>query len=115
MNTTTGNATPRIDEYLKTLSLHAIRDHYLEEAENAAKAKLSYEEFLTHLVELELLSKIDRSINRLIQLAGFPMIRLLDGFDFSYQPHLDEKLLRELANLRFIAEAYLIAVCGSFN
>jgi len=109
---TTGNPTPRIDEYLKTLSLHAIHDHYLEEAENAAKAKLSYEEFLTRLIELELLSKIDRSINRLIQLAGFPMIRLLEGFDFSYQPQLDEKLLRELANLRFLTEANNILLLG---
>lgn len=109
---TTGNTTPRIDEYLKTLSLHAIRDHYLEEAENAVKAKLSYEEFLTRLVELELLSKIDRSINRLIQLAGLPMIRLLEGFDFSYQPQLDEKLLRELGNLRFLSEAKNILLLG---
>ena len=111
MNTAT-NTAPRIEEYLKTLSLHAIRNHYREEADNAVKAKLSYEEFLTRLVELELLSKIDRSINRLIQLAGFPMIRHLDSFNFSYQPQLDEKLLRELANLRFLTEAKNILLLG---
>lgn len=32
----------QIDDYLKTLSLHRIRDIYAQEAENAANTKLSY-------------------------------------------------------------------------
>jgi DNA replication protein DnaC len=105
--------TSRISEHLKALSLHAMCAHFQQEAENASRAKLSYQEFLNRLLELEVLSQIDRSVNRRIQIAGFPMLRHLDAFDFSYQPQLDEKLLRELASLHFLSEAKNILLLGA--
>lgn len=74
------------EAYLKMLALHTIKDIYKQEAENAAKTKLSYQDYLLRLLELEVLSKIDKSINRRIQMAGFPQIKKLEEFDFSYQP-----------------------------
>lgn len=106
------NSNEQMDFYLKSLSLGRIRECYLIESENAAKAKLSYQDYLFRLVETEVLSKIDRSINRRIQLAGFPMIRKIEEFDFSYQPKLDEKLIRELANLNFMNEAKNVIFLG---
>jgi len=82
------------------------------ESENAAKAKLSYQDYLYRLVESEVMSKIDRSINRRIRLAGFPMMRKMEEFDFSYQPKLDEKLLRELTKLNFMDEAKNVIFLG---
>lgn len=76
----------KIDEYLKTLSLSHIAEIYQKEAENAVKTKLSYQEYLLRLLEAQVLTKIDRSINRRIQLAGFPQLRHLEEFDFSFQP-----------------------------
>lgn len=102
----------KIDTYLKTLSLHRIRENYQTETENAAKAKLSYQDFLLRLLEQEVLSKIDRSINRRIQIAGFPQIKRLDEFDFSYQPQLDEKLIRELHTMNFLEEAKNVVFLG---
>jgi len=103
----------KIDSYLKILSLHQIKDIYQTEAENAVKAKLSYQDFLLRLLEQEVISKIDRSINRRIQIAGFPQVKKLDEFDFSYQPQLDEKLIRELHNnLNFLDEAKNIIFLG---
>lgn len=102
----------QMDFYLKSLSLHTIRNNHLSEAEKAAKAKLSYQDYLLRLVEQEVLSKIDRSINRRIQIAGFPQIKRLEEFDFSYQPQLDEKLLRELANLNFLQDNKNIIFLG---
>lgn len=101
-----------MDFYLRSLSLHTIRINHIPEAEKAAKAKLSYQDYLLRLVEQEVLSKIDRSINRRIQIAGFPQIKRLEEFDFSYQPQLDEKLLRELANLNFLQEKKNIIFLG---
>lgn len=98
------NSQNKIDSYLNTLSLHQIRDIYLDEAENAAKTKLSYQDYLLKLLERQVLSKIDRSINRRIQIAGFPSIKKLEEFDFSFQPQLDEKIIRELANLSFVEQ-----------
>jgi DNA replication protein DnaC len=103
----------RLNMYFKALSLPAMRDHYKSEAENATKAKLSYQDFLIRLLELEFSSQHDRSVNRRIQMAGFPAIKRIEEFDFSYQPQLDEKLIYELANLSFIEEAKNILFLGA--
>lgn len=101
-----------VEDYLKLLSLHKIVDIYLTEAENAARTKLSYQQYLERLLEQQVLTKIERSINRKIQISGFPMIKRLEEFDFSFQPQLDEKLIRELANLNFLDEAKNVIFLG---
>jgi DNA replication protein DnaC len=101
-----------IEDYLKILSLHKIIDIYEVEAENAAKTKLSYQEYLQTLLHQQVLTKIERSINRRIQIAGFPMIKRLEEFDFSFQPQMNEKLIRELANLNFMEHAKNIIFLG---
>jgi DNA replication protein DnaC len=106
------NSNEQMNYYLKSLSLNRIRENYRMESENAAKAKLSYEDYLYRLVEAEALSKFDRSINRRIQLSGFPMLRKIEEFDFSEQPQLNEKLIRELAKLNFMSEAKNIIFLG---
>jgi DNA replication protein DnaC len=102
----------QMDYYLKSLKLNTIKDNYQIEAENAAKVKLSYSDYLYRLVETEVLSKKDRSINRRIQLSNFPFIKKLDEFDFSFQPKIDEKVIRELASLNFMNEAKNIIFLG---
>lgn len=103
----------KIEEYLKSLSLGHIAEIYLKEAENAVKTKLSYQDYLLRLLEQQVLTKIDRSINRRIQMAGFPQIRRLEDFDFSFQPQLNEKLIRELASsLSFINDPRNIIFLG---
>jgi DNA replication protein DnaC len=103
----------QIDTYLKFLSLHRMQEIYLQEALNAANTKLSYQDYLLRLLEQQVLSKIDRSINRKIQLAGFPQLKRLDEFDFSYQPKINEHLIRELASLEFLGAAKNVLFIGA--
>lgn len=105
--------TTQIDSYLKTLSLHRMREIYTQEAENAANTKLSYQDYLLRLLEQEVLSKIERSVNRRVQLATFPQLKRLEEFDFSFQPKINEKLIRELATLEFLAQAKNILLIGA--
>jgi DNA replication protein DnaC len=106
------NSIEILEEHLRFLSLHKVKENYITEAEKAAKTKLTYQEYLSRLIEIEMISKIDRSINRRIQLAGFPQIKHLEEFDFSYQPQLDELLIRELSNMNFLTEAKNILLLG---
>lgn len=103
----------QIDTYLKTLSLHRISEIYKQEAENAANTKLSYQDYLLRLLEAQVLSKIERSINRKMQLATFPHVKRLEEFDFSYQPKINEQLIRELASLEFLSDAKNILLVGA--
>lgn len=93
---------PRLDLQLKSLSLTKILAHYQEEAHKAAQEKLSYENYLARLVEMEAMSKLDRSINAKIHKARFPALKTLEEFDFSFQPQLNEKEIIRLASLDFI-------------
>lgn len=103
----------QIEQYTKALSLHRIRETYKAEAEKAAHTKLSYQDYLLRLLETEVLSKIERSINRKLQIAGFPQIKRLEEFDFSFQPKINEKLIHELAMLNFLPEAKNILFVGA--
>ena len=103
----------QINDYLKTLSLHRIRDIYVQEAENAANTKLSYQEYLHRLLEQQVLSKIERSINRMTQLACFPQVKRLEEFDFAFQPKINEKLIRELSTLEFMTAAKNVLFIGA--
>jgi len=107
-----GEELSQTDMYLKTLSLHIIKDIYKTESDKAARAKLSYQDYLHRLIEAEVLSRIDRSINRRIQIAGFPVIKRLEEFDFSYQPQLDEKMIRELFTLEFLNQKKNVLLLG---
>lgn len=102
----------RLDQQLKLLSLHTMREQYPIETENATKAKLSYQEFLARMVDLEVLAQLDRSMNHRIHAAGFPQLKRLEEFDFTYQPQLDEKLIRELASMNFLQDAKNIILLG---
>ena len=93
------NQSNKLDQYLKTLSLHKVREIYLSEAESAARTKLSYQDYLLRIVEQQIITKMDGSVNRKMQIASFPQIKRLEEFDFSYQPKLNEKHIRELAAL----------------
>src|SRR5437667_2841300 len=102
-----------IDNYLKILSLHRIREIYLQEAENAANTKLSYQEYLHRLLEQQVLSKIERSVNAKMQRASFPQLKRLEEFDFTFQPKINEKLIRELATLDFLTQAKNVLLIGA--
>lgn len=107
------NQSNKLDQYLKTLSLHKVREIYLSEAESAARTKLSYQDYLFRIVEQQIITKMDGSVNRKMQRASFPQIKRLEEFDFSYQPKINEKLIRELAGLDFLNSAKNIIFVGA--
>jgi DNA replication protein DnaC len=102
-----------IEQHLKVLSLHRINETYKEEAEKAAKAKIGYQDYLQRLLEIEVISKVERSINRKMQIAGFPQVKRLEEFDFTFQPKINEKLIRELCSLNFLEEAKNVLFVGA--
>jgi DNA replication protein DnaC len=101
-----------IEQHLKVLSLHRINETYKEEADKAAKAKLGYQDYLQRLLEIEVISKIERSINRKMQIAGFPQVKRLEEFDFTFHSKINEKLIRELCSLNFLEETKNVLFVG---
>lgn len=94
--------TSRLELQLKSLKLTNILAHYQAEAQVAAQQRLSYEDYLARLVDLEAVAKLERSVNARIAKARFPTLKTIEGFDFSFQPQLNEKEIIRLTSLEFL-------------
>jgi len=83
-----GSMKDNIEAYCKLLSLSSVADNYEKTAVNAAKTKISYQEYLYKLLQQQIIDRVDRSINARIKKAGFPYIASLKGYDCQYSPKL---------------------------
>ena len=92
------------DELLEALGLDEIRNVLPTRLERAANTNMSYSDFLVDLLTTKRDAKRNRYIKTRTTLAHFPFIRTLEQFDFSFQPSIDERQIRELTSLSFIAE-----------
>ncbi len=86
-------------EKLKMYRMAEILPEYLKVS---ADRKLTHQEFIEGLIEEEITFKTERSIKYRLKRARFPMIKTLDGFDFSFQSTISKEKINELANLSFI-------------
>jgi len=102
----------RLEEQLKTLKLKGTLLAYKELSERATRAKLSYEEYLSLLLEEEIRGRNERSFNTRVYKARFPFVKTLEEFDFSFQPSIEEKEVLRLASLSFIENKENIIFLG---
>jgi DNA replication protein DnaC len=103
---------PRLHTALTTLQLAEVDALLENHLEQAAKQESTYAEFLCPLLEAEVEARRTRAYASRMRLAGFPSAKTLSQFDFSFQPSLDERQVRELATLRFVSEASNVILLG---
>ena len=99
-------------ENLRKLELTRMAEILSGATEDAAKGEASYTEFLSALVDGELAARKDRGITMRTRLAGLPYIKTIEDFDFSFQPSIDKKRIKELSTLRFIANGDNLVLTG---
>jgi DNA replication protein DnaC len=98
--------------YCKLLTLSAVVNTYEKIALQATKAKMCYQEYLYKVLQEQVIARVDNSVNARIKKARFPFLKTLEEFDFRFQPKLDEKLIRELANLNFLKTGHNVLFIG---
>lgn len=92
----------QLQENLKSLKL-ANMAHHLEKRLNQAEERgASYEEFLLDLSDLELQIRQQNREKRRLKDARFPLLKLLESFEFDEAPKLDRRLIGELARGDYI-------------
>ncbi len=101
-----------LDGWLTRLHLTAIRDQLDSLLDEAARRELTLRETLALLCEREIARRNERRIEMASKIAHFPAVRELDGFDFSAQPSIDQKQLRELATCRWVAHGDALLLLG---
>ncbi len=85
-----------LEYYLKQLKLPTMLREYRAVAVACTQDHCDYVGFLRRLVEREALDREKRAAERRVKNARFPILKTLDTFDFTAQPSLNEKLVREL-------------------
>lgn len=101
-----------MNEQLKRLGLTQLARVLPTLLDEARQQQLSYEAFLRQALEAELGGRQQRALERRMRAAHLPRRVRLDAFDFSFQPSLSERLVRELASLRFVETATNVVLLG---
>jgi len=99
----------------KELKLSTICEQYHDISTTAAKENWQYMQFLHELLQRESQSRMDRSKRVLTKLAGFPAIKTLEQFDYTFSVGVNRKQIEELASLAFIKKhenIILLGQCG---
>jgi DNA replication protein DnaC len=96
-------------EELGLLSAAAFLDALLERAQ---RENSTYVDFLNDLLETELAERQRRNVEVRSKLARLPYKKTLKEFDFTFQPSIDEKLIKELATMAFVHRAENVIFLG---
>jgi DNA replication protein DnaC len=102
----------RVFSALKRLQLTHLRETLASTLSEAAKGQWTYLEFLDQILGREVDAKQGKRIRMGLQIAHFPCVRTIEGFDFSFQPSADERLIRELSTGNFIAHGENVLLFG---
>ena len=99
-------------QHLESLGLKQAVEVLDNAMDAAASKQLPYPEMLAELLGVEVAARRERYLTTRTRLAHLPFQRNLEQFDFAFQPSIDERLVKELANLAFVAEATNILLLG---
>ena len=99
-------------KHLDTLGLKQAVEALDNSLDAAASKELTYPEMLADLLGVEVAARRERYLSTRTKLAHLPFQRTLEQFDFTFQPSIDERHVRELAGLAFVAEASNILLLG---
>lgn len=92
----------RVRNLCEKMGLLAIASEYAGLCQEAAKNESAYSDLVENLLLTEWKQRQGRSRSMLTRMAGFPSIKTLDEFDFSFAQGVSRKQIEELSSLAFI-------------
>ena len=106
---------PRVllEHHLKQLKLPTMLREYKTLARVCTQERADYPTYLLRLTERELIDREQRSTERRIKAAKFPVIKTLETFDFSAQPSINQPLIRELMAGEYIDNRQNVLLIGN--
>lgn len=91
-------------------------DHLAAQVEGvcqqASKQDLNYKEFLTLALDAERRGWHLKGVESRLSQARLPWVKTIEEFDFSFQPSIDRKVVRELSGLAFAERAENVILLG---
>ncbi len=107
--------TPQVllGHHLKQLKLPTILREYDKVARECAQGGVDHPGYLLRLVELELIDRERRVVERRIRASRFPAVKSFDTFDFTAIPSLNKMLVLDLGRCEFIVRRENIIALGN--
>jgi DNA replication protein DnaC len=102
-----------LEHHLKQLKLPTILREYKTIAGVCSQEGVDYPAFLLRLSERELIDREQRSTERRIKTAKFPVSKSMETFDFKAQPSINRPLIRELTAGDYIDRRENVLLIGN--
>jgi DNA replication protein DnaC len=102
----------RMGQLCDNLSLPFIAQGYGAAVQKAAKEDISYSDFLEGLLREEVAGRTVRKQSMMTRLAGFPVIKTLDAFNYEFAKGVKRSQIEELAGLGFIERNENVVLIG---
>lgn len=102
----------RLKSMLRQLRLSGLCETLEIRLQEATGHQLNHMEFLELLLQDELLVRNQRLIARRVKAAQFRELKLLDDFDWSFNPSISRKQIFDLATCGFVREARDVLLLG---
>ena len=94
------------------LKLTRAGEVFAELAEQARADKEDPLEFFAKLIACEVDATRQRRLSARLRFAHFPFRKTLEEFDFDFQPSLDPKVVKDLAELDFVRDGHPVLLLG---
>ena len=109
------NDTPQVllAHHLKQLKLPTVLREYDKVARECARDGVDHPRYLLRLIELELIDRERRTIERRIKAAAIGAVKSFDTFDFLAIPSLNKMLVLELARCEFVMRRENVIALGN--
>jgi DNA replication protein DnaC len=111
--TTGGTPQVLLAHHLKQLKLPTVLREYDKVARECARDGVDHPRYLLRLIELELIDRERRMVERRIKAARFPAVKSFDTFDFTAILTLNKMLVLELARGEFILRRENVIALGN--
>lgn len=101
-----------MNQQLQKLKLSGFINALPERNQEAINNRLSYLDFLHLLLQDEILMKEQKRYETRLRKANFKGQKTIENFDFSFNPNINQALIRDLATCRFIHEKVPVLILG---
>lgn len=98
---------------LKEFKLAGMANSIAERITYANSNSLSYQQFLEMLCEDEDNNRKENGYNKRYKGAKFPAHKIIEEFDFSFQPSINEKQINDLATCNYLKQKQNVVFIGN--
>jgi DNA replication protein DnaC len=102
----------RLEALTNTLQLHGVQLNAPDIAQQAAKHEWDYLHFLEQVLNSEQQLRDQRRQAMFTRMAGFPSLKSLDEFDFTFASGAPKTMINQLATLAFIERQENVIMLG---